>query len=558
MVAVNYFGDEGAHVAKCLWFLGEYLKSHPGFNIDTDVKPAERGEWLGAMYSSAVDALDLGSLTTYPYAGVVAAKVLKVDNHPAEDAPPNWHVVTLQTDAAGSEATVVCGGKGYKVGDLVAYTPVGAKIAKGTVEPKDMKGVMSHGIIMASKELGIEEPAPTPAPKGEKPAAKAEKAPKAPKEPKPAKAAEAAKDGESSAAPAAAAKKPAGKPKEDARDSPNNSIHIFPADLTLGVPVAELGRKPAPSAEQIALDEAARKYTLLLPADKSVIAEFEDRKAAAKKMLLTMEDGSSPEITALWQKTKDWSLKEFKTIYKWLDVRFDHDFYESECSEPSRKLVEEYRGKVFFDSNGALGADLSKFNLGFCMVLKSDGSGLYATKDLALAKLKFDDFKIDTSIYVVDAAQTLHFKQVFKTLELMGYERAKHCVHIPYGQVVLPDGKMSSRKGTVIFFSQLRELLNEDIYKNFLIKYDPDRVEDASAAAAPAPTESPDGTKVWVKTEKNVAKWTRAELDQAQQQIAVATIKYGMLNHDTAKDIVFVLQEWTAKSGQTYQRARQR
>lgn len=146
--------------------------------------------------------------------------------------------------------------------------------------------------------------------------------------------------------------------------------------------------------------------------------------------------------------------------------------------------------------------------------------------------------------------------QVFKTLELMGYERAKQCVHIPYGQVVLPSGKMSSRTGTVIMFSQLKELLSKDIYSNFLAKYDPDRKVDEAAekaaaekAAADAAAAAAEGKKVFVKTEKNTAAWNADELSQAQQQIAVATIKYGMLNHDVAKDIVFVLDEWTAKSG---------
>ena len=538
---------------QCLWFLTELLKTRPGFNMDTDVLPEQRGEWLGAMYSSSVEALDLGTLTNYPFAGVVAAQVLKVENHPAADAPPNWHIVTLKIKEDGTEATVVCGGKGYAVGDKVAYTPVGTKIAKGIVEPKDMKGVLSHGIIMASKELGIEEPAPAAAPSKEKaPKADKPKEPKAPKEAKPKADASEKKEGEKDAAPASK-KENKGKAKEDAvRDSPNNNIHIFPSDLPIGVPVTELGRKPAPTSEQLAADEAKSKYYLPFPADKSVDAEHADRKAAAKKMLLTMESGSDPEIAALWAKTKEWSLKEFKNIYSWLNVRFDFDFYESECSEPSRKLVEDYRGKVFFDSNGALGADLSKYGLGFAMVLKSDGSGLYATKDLALAKRKFDEFKIDTSIYIVDAAQTLHFKQVFKVLELMGYERAKNCVHIPYGQVVLPDGKMSSRKGTVILFSQLKNLLNADIYQNFLQKYDPDTpAAEETAQPASAPVTSADGQKVWQKVEKATAKWTREELEQAKRQIAVATIKYGMLNHDTNKDIVFVLQEWTGKTGNT-------
>ena len=154
-------------------------------------------------------------------------------------------------------------------------------------------------------------------------------------------------------------------------------------------------------------------------------------------------------------------------------------------------------------------------------MLKSDGSGLYATKDLALAKRKFDQFGVDQSIYIVDAAQSLHFRQVFKTLELMGYQQAKQCQHIAYGQVVLPSGKMSSRAGNVILFSALRSQLNKDIHDKFF----------ASKAGEEG--------------------WTAEEVARAVHAIAVATIKYGMLNHDIVKDIVFVMEEWTAKSGIT-------
>jgi arginyl-tRNA synthetase len=106
---------------------------------------------------------------------------------------------------------------------------------------------------------------------------------------------------------------------------------------------------------------------------------------------------------------------------------------------------------------------------------------------------------------------------VFKTLELFGYEKAKKCVHLPYGLVVLPNGKMSSRKGTVILFSQLVELLGKQIDADYLSKY-----KD---------------------------KWDAAELAEARHWISVATIKFGMLNHDTAKDIVFNMAEWTAHGG---------
>jgi arginyl-tRNA synthetase len=96
-------------------------------------------------------------------------------------------------------------------------------------------------------------------------------------------------------------------------------------------------------------------------------------------------------------------------------------------------VLEFFEKGLLINSNGAIGADLTKFKLGFCMLLKSNGSGLYATKDLSLARRKFEQFSVDRSVYVVDAAQTLHFQQVFKTLELMGYERAKKCFHLAYG-----------------------------------------------------------------------------------------------------------------------------
>ena len=99
---------------------------------------------------------------------------------------------------------------------------------------------------------------------------------------------------------------------------------------------------------------------------------------------------------------------------------------------------------------------------------------------------------------------------MFKALELFGYEQAKRCVHLAYGQVVLPHGKMSSRKGTVILFSQLKELLEKDLLANYLGKY--------------------------------TGVWPAEEVAEAVRALSVATIRYGMLNHDTAKDIVFELQ----------------
>jgi arginyl-tRNA synthetase len=409
---------------------------------------------------------------------------------------------------ASENFTVICGGIGYKIGDKVAYTPLGAPLGKGKfVEPKDMKGVLSTGVMMSEKELGIEE---------KKDENKEEKKEKEKKE----------KNNKKEEGKKEEKKEKGGKKEKEQSDSANNQILILPAAMQPGQEAVEFGRKA----------------DCKIPKERKLMDELNQRKKEVKEMLLAMERGEK-EICELWNKTKEWSLTEFRSIYDWLGCKFDHDFYESEVSEESRLMAKEYREKgVFVDSDGAVGADLNKFNLGFCILLKSDGAGLYATKDLALAKRKFEQFKIEKSLYVVDAAQTLHFKQVFKCLELMGYEQAKKCVHLPYGQVVLPTGRMKSRVfGSVILFSQLKKLLADDILEKFLKKYE--------TGIEIREVEGPDG-KI-VQKEVPCEKWSKQEIDEALRAISVATIRFGMLNHDTAKDVVFVLEEWAGMSGAT-------
>jgi tRNA-binding EMAP/Myf-like protein len=384
--------------------VSEWLRTRPTFDLDRDVPEAERGEWLGAMYASAVEALDLAALTTYPVAGtIVAAKVLAIEVlHPA----PGLHVVHLEIDADGNRATVVCGGTDYHVGDLVAFD--------GSVAPRLMHGVTSRGIMLASTELGLLPQAKLPA------------------------STENASAGNTSA-------EKAGKKKTGAAgeaEASKRRIHVLPPGLPLGVPLVQLGRRLPLDAAQVVQAELDRSFHLLIqPATDQVLAEHTRRHQAVKDTLKALEAAAPDDpLVALWAKTKAWSLAEFERIYAWLGARFDVRFYESECSEPSRALVNDPQWRtgadpVFVASDGALGADLASHGLGFALVLKRDGTGLYATKDLALARIKFDKYAVDQSIYIVDAAQTLHFKQVFKILERMGYAQAAKCLHVAYGQV---------------------------------------------------------------------------------------------------------------------------
>ena len=219
-------------------------------------------------------------------------------------------------------------------------------------------------------------------------------------------------------------------------------------------------------------------------------------------------------------KTRQWSIDELKENFAWLNCSFEHFFYESEYGESSKELVREYQKKgVFVESQGAVGADLTKENLGFCLLIKRDGTALYATRDLKLAQRKFEEFKIDRSVYVVDAGQTLHFQQVFRCLELMGYEQVKKCFHCAYAQVTLPDGKMSSRKGTVILMSALKERLLLKIHADFLDKYKED--------------------------------WSEEERHETARRIALATMRYGMLTVDNNSVVIFDMEAWTSKTGNT-------
>lgn len=219
----------------------------------------------------------------------------------------------------------------------------------------------------------------------------------------------------------------------------------------------------------------------------------------------------------LWLTTREISLKCFQDIYRWLGVAFDVEFFESEVTEEAQEIVDEfYKKGVFVLDQGAIGADLKESKLGFCILRKTDGNTLYATKDLALARRKFDDFQIDRSIYVVADEQNYHFKQVFKTLSLMGFKQADRCFHLSYGLVMLPEGKMSSRAGTAVTLPVLRRQM-EDALGQILAKYE--------------------------------GQWTSEELAEVKQRLCLGAIKYGMIATDPVKEIIFNLEDWLSFEG---------
>ncbi len=238
--------------------------------------------------------------------------------------------------------------------------------------------------------------------------------------------------------------------------------------------------------------------------------------------ILKAIESKSGEHYDTWKTTRQYCLYDFNLIYQWLDVKFDHFFYESEVSEDSQQIVEEYIKKgLFVEDKGAIGFDMSDKKLGFFMARKSDGTTLYITKDLALARVKFNDFDIARSIYVVGSEQNFHFKQLFYALEKMGFPQAEKCYHLSYGMVVRPDGKMSSRSGNSFTFLQLIDLVMAEI-NIYLEKY---------------------------KDDKYKAEWDKERLVDTAHKLAVGAIKYGMLQADPNKEIVFDPKEWVSFEG---------
>lgn len=249
---------------------------------------------------------------------------------------------------------------------------------------------------------------------------------------------------------------------------------------------------------------------------------------AERREMLRKWDAGDPAIRALWLETREWSLEELREILSMLDVEIDEWFYESEVDEPSKAIVNELLergiaederpegGPVIVKIDEKLGLEKEKYRT--AVILRNDGTSLYLTKDLALAKDKFEKYKVDRSIYVVDNRQSLHFQQVFKILELWGFPQAEKCFHLAYGFVKLPEGAMSARRGRVALFK--------------------DVADEAERRALSAMTD-------------HTLEMSNTQRIQTARQIGLGALAYSMLAVDNNKDIVFNINDALSFDGRT-------
>ena len=234
-----------------------------------------------------------------------------------------------------------------------------------------------------------------------------------------------------------------------------------------------------------------------------------------------LDSRKNKQLQVLWEKTRKMSIDSWSSIYKELNTRFDIHFFESEFEQPGKQIAQELVKKSIAKiSDRATIIDFADFGykgLGVLVFLRKDGTVLYAGKDLALAERKFFEFNIQGSIYVVADEQNLYLKQIFKTLELMKFKNAGRLKHVSYGLVKLPWGKMSSRTGDNVIYSDFKKELISHLKKEIKKR-----------------------SKISVK-----------ETEKRALILAVASLKYAMLKQDIAKIIIFNKEEALSFEGNT-------
>lgn len=239
-------------------------------------------------------------------------------------------------------------------------------------------------------------------------------------------------------------------------------------------------------------------------------------KATVNFVMKKIESRQGEEYK-IWQKTREWSIEQFAKIYAELGVEFVKTYYESDVIDEGQKIVKKLlKDKILEVSDGAVIANLAKYNLGILVILRSDGTATYPVADLALASEKFKKFNIDKSIYIVDIRQALYFKQLFKILELMGYK--KEMVHLGYEFLKLPTGMMSSRTGQVITFEELRDQILASAHE---------------------------------ETKTRHQGWDEKKIDKVAQTLALGAMKFEMIKVGADQVITFDIEKALSFSGFT-------
>ncbi|MCL2322628.1 MAG: arginine--tRNA ligase [Oscillospiraceae bacterium] len=236
----------------------------------------------------------------------------------------------------------------------------------------------------------------------------------------------------------------------------------------------------------------------------------------ARKHFKNLEDGNEHE-TMLWKKFTELSIIEFEKVYDRIGVKFDYYTGESFYYDKMDTTIKELDEKgLLTESQGAIVVNLEEYNMPPCIIKKADGATIYATRDLTAAEYRYNQFHFYKSLYVVALDQSLHFKQVFKVLELLGHEWAKDCIHVGFGLVKYAGRKFSTRQGEVV---SLEELFNDSVKRaNKIIEGKNPNLENKSEVA---------------------------------EKVGVGSIIFTFLKNNREKDIIIDWEEMLSPDGET-------
>ncbi|HWO26762.1 MAG TPA: arginine--tRNA ligase [Kofleriaceae bacterium] len=240
--------------------------------------------------------------------------------------------------------------------------------------------------------------------------------------------------------------------------------------------------------------------------------ELEQEGRARFKQL---EEGD-PAARALWQRFRDVSWAEFQNVYEILGIEFDEVRGESAYEPDIPRVMAELSGKgLVTESEGAQVVVLPEEKTPI-LLRKQDGTTLYATRDVAAAQYRWDNYKFDRSLYVVGREQSLHFRQLFKLLALAGHEWAARCEHVPYGHVRIGGKKTASRLGNVVLMRNVFEIMEKEVRERI---------------AAANPERSP------------------AEVDAIARTVGIGAVVFGNLASQREKDVDFDIEKVTSFEG---------
>ena len=249
-----------------------------------------------------------------------------------------------------------------------------------------------------------------------------------------------------------------------------------------------------------------------------LVAAGREEKAAEKEAPIMMEaqdllrkwEAGDKEVRDLWQMMNGWVYVGFDESYKRLGVSFDKVYYESDTYLLGKKLVEDglRKGVLFKKEDGSVWIDLKEDGLDEKLLLRGDGTSVYITQDLGTARLKYDEYKLDQSVYVIADEQNYHIQVLKLIMKRLGEPCADGIYHLSYGMVELPTGKMKSREGTVV---------DADDMVSEMIRLSREQTEQSG------------------KTEG----FAQQELEQLYETIGLGALKFYLLRVDPKKRMIF-------------------